>query len=141
MQKPGEGDVNVCVSLLFLMQSFTQQSCISLLHIICISLSVFSETFGIIVILLLVVSSMVVRSALALTLSFVTLWVHVAVATKSDPLCLFVLISFTGSILELMSKLLTDRSSDLRTVLALFCCFFVFSAMTCSLVRVFFFGS
>lgn len=109
-------------------------------------MSVFSETFGIIVILLLVVSSMVVwsalaRSALALTLSFVTLWVHVAVATQSDPLCLFVLISFTGSISELMSKLLIGRSSDLNTVLALFCCFFVFSAMTCSLVGVFFFGS
>lgn len=55
MKKQREDNVlfTCLVSWLFLMQSFTQQSCMSLLHILCILLSIFLETSGIIVILLL----------------------------------------------------------------------------------------
>lgn len=72
MKKRREDDVLficVIVSRLFLMQSFTQQSCISLLHILCNLLSIFLETSGIIVKFIVreVVLSPVAGTGLALT--------------------------------------------------------------------------
>ena len=98
----------LCVCFwLFLMQSFTQQMCISLLHIICISLC-FSQK------LLASLSYYCKRCCLVrggevwagTDMILITLMVCDAVATDSDCLftftqksmCTFVLISLTGSI-------------------------------------------
>lgn len=98
-----------CVSChgFFKMQSFSQQSCISLLHIICISLSIFSETLIIIVTSLLEKLSLVrggrvwagagVSSSLFLDLWTCSNWPIHAENMWASPSCLFALIGLSGS--------------------------------------------